>query len=393
MRSIALALMLTALLGYPGRTAADSVTCAQARDIIAEVERLYASGAPDHAAILGKLALARNLCSSLGDAWKYSYCSALALGQQREVQIYRDRALFNGVSDLTCPAGGGGKPIAREEVHAPGPVHAKYAFIVGVGHFRDPKIPTLQFPAKDARDLAAVLTDPRYGRFDPANVVLLTDERATRANILNSLQKLFERVEEDDLVLVFVSSHGSPRQGERGLGGVGYIVTYDTAFDSIWVDGLEYENLSKKVSLLKARRKVIFLDTCFSGQAPRPGEKALFIEPSGVGAGTAKLFLSGEGTYVITSSKDNERSFESEDLQNGYFTHFLTRALRKEGDPPTLKEIFGSLSRDVPAAVSRDKGQPQHPQMLPANEPGDLRIGVAPLAGAGEAGARTPGTP
>jgi hypothetical protein len=294
------------------------------------------------------------------------------------------------MADLTCPSGAGGAPVASEEARPPGPVHAKYALIVGIGRFRDPKIPILQFPAKDARDLAAVLTDPKYGRFDPANVILLIDEHATRTNILNTLQKIIEKAEEDDLVFVFVSSHGSPHQDGHGMKGEGYFVTYETTLDNIWLEALNYEMFSHYISLLKARRKVTFLDTCFSGQTPQPGAKALFIEASGVEASTARLFLSGEGSYVITSSKADERSFESEDLQNGYFTHFLVQALRS-GDPPTLKEIFGNLSRNVPAAVSRDKGQPQHPQMLPANGSGDLRIGVAPLADTAGTRGRPPG--
>ena len=374
----------------PGKAAAESTACAQARDIVAEVERLYASGGPDHARILGKLGVAKDLCPSLGDAWKYSYCSALALGQQRESQIYKDRALLNGTADLTCPSGGGGKPVAHEDVRAPGPVHAKYALVVGVGRFRDPKIPTLQFPEKDARDLAATLTDPKYGRFDPANVILLTDERATRAKILLHPPETLRKGRGGRPRPGLRQQSWLPSAGRARSGGSRLHRHLRHRVRQYMARWTRLRALFEK-RLLKSRRKVIFLDTCFSGQAQRPGEKALFIEPSGVGASTAKLFLSGEGTYVITSSKDNERSFESEELQNGYFTHSLIRALRKEGDPPTLKEIFGSLSHDVPAEVSHDKGQPQHPQMLPANGPGDLRIGVAPLFSAAGAGARPPG--
>ena len=205
------------------------------------------------------------------------------------------------------------------------------------------------------------------------------------------MQDIFLKAQEDDLVFVYVSSHGSPHQDSHGLGGVGYIVTHDTALNSIWLDALDYEGFSRQVSLLKARRKVVFLDTCFSGQAPRPGEKALFLEPAGIDPQTARLFLSGEGTYVVTSSRATERSFESDTLRNSYFTHFLIQALQKEGEPTTIKEVFGLLKREVPAAVSRDKGQPQNPQMVPADGPGDLRIGVAPLATA--SGTSEPGGP
>lgn len=361
-------LLVAALLPVPGR--ADSA-CSQAEAIVAEVRAMYASGQPDHQRALRRLATARDLCSTLGDAWKYSYCAATALNDPK-ARIYKDRAIFNGVSILEC----GASP--SQPAPLPSYVREKFALVVGIGEFKDQQIGRLQFAAKDAEDLARVLQDPRYGRFKPENVILLTNARATRANILNALQDLFLKVKEDDLVFIYVSSHGSQRQTEQqGLQGIGYIVTYDANLKDLFVNALDYESFSKQASLLKARRKVVFLDTCFSGQASA-GSKALSIEGMGVDPATAKLFLSGEGTYVITSSKANERSFESDTLQNSYFTYFLIEALRQGDEPATIKEIFGYLSRKVPEAVAREKRSFQNPQMVPGDGPGDVRIGVIP---------------
>ena len=374
-----LLLVFLALGGAPRTILAESPGCAQARAIVAEVGEMYASGAPNHDRALARLALARDLCSDLAEAWRYSHCSAQALGRGREAQFYGDRALFLGVKSLSCQPGVGAPGAARTANAKLGPVRAKYALVIGVGKFKDPKITPLQYAAKDARDVADFLKDPRWGRFDPANVILLTNEQATRANILKSLQQLILSAGEDDLVFLYISSHGSPHKGESDLRTIGYIVTYDASYDSIFVDGLKYEDLSENVALIKARRKAVFLDTCYSGQASSTGGKMLFIEPVGVDSQTAKLFLSGEGSYVVTSSRSNEQSFESDTLQNSYFTHFLLKALRSP-EAPTIKEVFGILAREVPGSVARDKGQPQHPEMVPADGSGDLRIGVAPTS-------------
>ena len=324
--------------------------------------------------LLDRAKTAANLCSSLGSAWKQAYCGALASGD-RKAKFYRDRAVFNGVSDLECA--GAGAPRAPEPL--PGYVREKFALVIGIGKFQDPAIRALQFAAKDARDLAAVLADPRHGRFDPANVFLLTDENATRANILNALQVIFERAREEDLVFLYVSSHGSPKQDDLGLQGVGYIATYDSAAKRLYLDALEYESFSKKVSLIKARRKIAFFDTCFSGQA-KEGAKGLVIDNLGVNDRTAQMFLSGEGTYVVTSSKASERSYESGKIANSYFTHFLIEALKTGPEPPTVRQVFDLLSRKVPEAVLQEKGEPQHPQIFPADGRGDVRIGVQPQA-------------
>lgn len=372
--------LIGAFGALPPRASAESARCEQARRLATDARRQLAVAKPDHEAIRWALNTARNLCSSLGEAWALSHCNAVARGDDEEAKVFARQARFLGAA-LACPRAG--VSASGQPGPLPAFVRDKFAMVVGIGSFRDPKIPSLRFAAKDARDLAAVLTDPRFGRFPPANVTVLTDAQATRSGILNALQDLFVRAREEDLVLLYLSSHGSPRREAGGLGGVGYLVTYDTALANIWVDAIDYEAFSRQAGLIRARRKVIFLDTCYSGLA-LAGEKALSVEAAGVDAGTAGLFLSGEGTYVITSSQGDERSFESESLENSYFTHYLVRALRQPDEAPDLREVFRSLASDVPAAVAREKRATQHPQILPADGPGDLRIGVAPRARAEE---------
>lgn len=367
------ALLVACALALPA--AAQSAGCNRARAITDEVAGMIESPDADHRAILQKLKTAHQLCPTLGDAWKYAYCSASILGDQPSARAYKERAVFNGVSKVECQLAAGS---TAQLAPLPGYVRQKYALVVGIGRFKDPAIPKLQYAAKDAKDVAALLADPRHGNFDPANITLLTDEQATRAAILNAMQQIFLQAREEDLVVTYVSSHGSPSEQERGLGGVGYIVTYDANVKNLWVDGLEYKDFAKKTMMIKARRKVTFLDTCYSGEASRRGEKALAIEGVGIDEGTAKMFLSGEGTFVITSSNANERSWESDRIQNSYFTYYLLDALKRSKEPPTIKEVFQYLSEKVPVAVAREKQARQYPQMQPADGPGDLRIGVVP---------------
>jgi len=308
---------------------AESSSCNRARAIVEEVKALYNAPQPDHRAALEKLRTAEQLCPTLGEAWKYSYCSATAIGDAQNARIYKDRAVFNNVADLECG-------LAHLAVQTPLPsyVREKYALVVGISKFKDPS-QNLNYPAKDATDFAALLEDQQHGSFHHDHVTVLTNEMATRAAILNAINKLSLSAREDDLVVIFISSHGSPSKEDTGLAGIGYIVTYDTSPDNVWVEGLDYQVLTRTAEVIKARRKVVFLDTCYSGQVKRGG-KALFIDGGGVDERTAKMFLSGEGTFVITSSKGDEQSWESDKIHNGYFTHYLIEALRNSKEPPTL---------------------------------------------------------
>lgn len=357
---------------------AESASCNRARAIVEEVKALYTAAQPDHRAALEKLRTAEQLCPTLGEAWKYSYCSAQALGDAQNARLYKDRAVFNSVADLDC----GG---AHVEVKAPLPsyVRQKFALVVGISKFKDSSL-DLKYPAKDATDFAALLKDPQHGNFLPENVILLTDEKATRAAILNGIQQLFLRAHEEDLVVVFISSHGLPKKADQGLAGIGYIVTSDASRDDVWATSLEYPQLGEKTEMIKARRKVVFLDTCYSGQISQRGGKSLSIEGTGPDERTAKMFLSGEGTFVVMSSKGDEQSWESEKIRNGYFTHYLIEAFQKAKEPPTIKEVFDYLSMNVPDAVARDKQRPQHPQMYPSTGPRDVRISVIPQPQGGQ---------
>jgi hypothetical protein len=378
MKSKSLLLIVCILASTPS-ISAESLACNQARAMVDEVKAMYQSGTPDHHSVLSKMETARDLCPSLGEAWKYSYCSALALSDKKRAEIFKGRAIFNGISDLAC-----GGSVATLPKPLPSYVNNKYALLIGVSNFKDPQVPHLQFAAKDAKDLGTFLRSAPYGNFPPENVYVLTNEEATRANILDRLNRIVLQAREDDLVLIFISSHGSPNQEDNGFKGIGYIVTYDTSIKNIWLDSIEYQNLASKTALIKARRKAILLDTCYSGQM-KLGEKGLVME-EGVGTQTANLFLSGEGTYIVTSSKDNERSWESDKLQNGFFTHSLINALQQGKEPPTIHQVFEYLSRDVPAAVAREKNAPQNPQLLPRDKAEDLRIGVIPKPSAANHG-------
>ncbi|GAB4218305.1 MAG: hypothetical protein Fur007_23540 [Rhodoferax sp.] len=105
------------------------------------------------------------------------------------------------------------QPSTRDD-SVPGPIRQRYALVVGVGRFKF-GINALEYATRDAMSFHQFLTDPRRGRFDPANVILLTNENASRSNILAGLDRLRSVAGEDDLVTVYISSHGSPPEKKR----------------------------------------------------------------------------------------------------------------------------------------------------------------------------------
>jgi hypothetical protein len=148
---------------------------------------------------------------------------------------------------------------------APGPVAQRYALVVGVGQFRN-NIQPLQYANKDAYDFYSYLVLPTGGDFHRDNVILLRDQRATRHAILLALQTIRERAHEDDLVLLYFSSHGTPPDK---FGGV-HLVTHDSEVsprERIWNTALTEVILRDFIQGVRAKRLIVLLDACYSNGA------------------------------------------------------------------------------------------------------------------------------
>src|SRR5437762_965193 len=153
------------------------------------------------------------------------------------------------------------------------PVGDKWAIVIGVSKFQNPGINSLQYAAKDAGDFADYLV--REANFAPDHVKLLTNEQATQKAIMSELgSKWLPRVAApDDLVVLFISSHGSGE--EMDVQGVNYIVAHDSDPEDLYTTAIDMQDLASTISRrVHAKRLVVFLDCCHSGAA-NAGAKGL----------------------------------------------------------------------------------------------------------------------
>lgn len=255
----------------------------------------------------------------------------------------------------------------------------KWALVVGVGDFRSQAIPHLEYAAKDASDVAQLLTDPTVGRFrnDQRHVRLLTNEQATLANVRAEINNISKYAREEDMVVLYLSSHGTSAKDDRAAKAgaqTGYIVLHDTDTENLYGTAFAMDELKRVVvDRLRARRVVTFLDTCFSGDAVKwagDGSKALTVIPTNTFSGVAQ----GTGRVVIVSSQGTELSWEGDG--NSYFTKGLKDALRLKGGLPTISDVFNHLRAAVPSMVQREKRAAQNPAMWPEGRYVDIVIGT-----------------
>lgn len=273
----------------------------------------------------------------------------------------------------------------------------RYALVVGIGEFQDARIQRLKYTAKDAEDIYRYLITPAGGGFQKQNVTLLTNRQATRRAVEEALDNLAARVRPGDTVLIYISSHGAPLNDRENMN----IVMYDTRpkpRHDIFLTSLTDEKLSQTVRALDAARLLIVLDTCYSGAAYAKvpeflatGAKDLLVEEDreavqGIPSSSLKYLAKGgkdllvettpavpsvpqsaapPAKVLISASDASEKSWESEQLRNSFFTYYLLDGIRKYAN---VHDAYAYAKPAVSTAVKREKGATQTPQavFLPA---------------------------
>jgi WD40 repeat protein/uncharacterized caspase-like protein len=220
-----------------------------------------------------------------------------------------------------------------------------YVITIGASEYKDSRY-NLKYAAKDAEDVMnkLITTKDLY-----KNVYSKTLKNAdvTKENIA-ALNDFLKNTGTDDAVIVFVAGHGVLDDKLDY-----YYCTYDMNFEKPSERGIAYEELENLFNGLKALKKLLFMDTCHSGELDKDEvqkKKTAGVEVGGVsfravGEGvenknafgfensvhlTENLFSNikkGTGTTVISSAGGVEYAMESDQWKNGLFTYCLLNGL------------------------------------------------------------------
>lgn len=234
-------------------------------------------------------------------------------------------------------------------------VREKWALAIGISNFKDPSI-NLKYAAKDATDFSNFLINTE--KFKKDHVKLLTDEQATRQNIIDMLGKkwLGQRAHKNDLIVVYVSSHGS--RSQQDAGGVNFLVAHDTDKNSLLATGIPMQWLTKMIKeQVQSDRVVLILDVCHSGAAAQGGKGLHRI----TGMTQPENMTIGSGQMVLCSSRAEQVSWESKKYENSVFTRRLIEALRVNKEETSLLEAYKRLKILVESEVLRDRSNLQTP--------------------------------
>jgi uncharacterized caspase-like protein len=323
-----------------------------------------------------------HLCKDVPELWFYRMAVSQRLGLDKDYRYAKEKVdelnYDNHFDPFSVPPAATPPP----DLHAltSTSISKKWALVVGIDKFQDQRAPQLQYAVKDSRDFVAFLDDPHGGRFDPSHVQHLENEGATLKGIKEGLGELRINAKPDDLIVLYLSSHGSSRYMDPN--GVSYIITHDTDLENaatLYATSLQMIDLVQEINReLKARQVVLILDTCYSGDALTAAKTAEYSGSKGsvligsqdppVNTPASTPFSAafenlkiGFGRAVITASRANEESWESPRLQNGYFTHYLLEVLRESQGQDRLDHVFAQVQTMVASRVKTEQNANQNP--------------------------------
>ena len=311
---------------------------------------------------------------SFGDAHYYRYLCLKHLNRDAVLQRthreaaerYESEALRDGRDPFVLA-------VPRIYDNLPN-VGQKWALVVGVSQFRpDAGAERLQSAAADAEAFATLLKDPKVGRFPPGQVLLLTNEQATTANIKARLNTIARRAKPEDVVLTYISTHGSPRSDD--LRQVSYLYTYDTdvtSRDQIFGSALPMVEVSGTISTrCVAQRTIAIFDTCHSGSG---------VASTALSTTDMDRLREGAGRYIISSCQAEQKSYE--DAGHGFFTASLIDNLTMKQGCVRLKELFADVQKDVSGRAAK-LGKEQRPVMASSESASEILVGI-PVGGASD---------
>lgn len=223
------------------------------------------------------------------------------------------------------------------------PLSNSYALLIGVGA-------DLPASARDAQSLHDLFRNPQIAGYPEENVMLLTNEKATREGMLQALDALIEKTDEDSSVVIFYSGHGGTYTDndiielEQGAGtqlkneeeNQTHYYWVPNGFDpkkfrETWLLASE---LKEKLKALQTRRLVMFLDCChaegMTKNAPVIKKNSLtdrLRNPEGL----MHRIDDGKGVSILSSCRAEEQSWIiPQEAPNSLFTTCLLEVLKGE---------------------------------------------------------------
>ena len=235
----------------------------------------------------------------------------------------------------------------------------RYAVVIGISHYLDPSITSLEYADDDAQLFYDFLLSENagLGGFMPDHVLFLKNEAADTRSISRALSGFLRRVSERDVVVFYFAGHGAPDPYARDEY---YFLTYDTEGSDIAGTAYPMSEVYARIGRLRARDIVVIADACHSAAVTSHFASRAITNNDINGAFLERLQTTAAGKLIFTAAETNQLSFEDVRWGGGHgvFTYHLVEGLRGAADDDgdrivTLHEMVEYARRQVGVATEQ----------------------------------------
>jgi len=292
--------------------------------------------------------------------------------------------------EVSCTNVSGQESFRVTTVHEYAVPHTPDLWFVGFGvsDYADSRL-DLAYAAKDVNDLGATMGNLEGKAFDGGNIATVhvhtwTDEDVTVQTIRDA-KAVLAAAQPDDIVIVFIAGHGVYERGEQATY---YYLTHGADTAHLAETAADFSELEDLLYDIAPRTKLFLMDTCESGELEVDARTSLFaaadsqgisarttrglvvVQKEGTSRPEARRFLRQRdrfifhdllrrsGAVVFSSSRGGEFSYESDAIENGFFTNEIIAAL---GDGSQQQISLRDLRTRVSERVAEATENKQHP--------------------------------
>jgi uncharacterized caspase-like protein len=212
-----------------------------------------------------------------------------------------------------------------------------YAVIIGINDYQDQGITQLDNPINDATTLYETLIS-NY-TFNRENIYFL--KNPVRAQIIETFDKVSEKVTENDNLLVFYAGHGQWSIKKK----LGYWLPSDARISNT-ADWIYNSTIQDIIASIPAKHTLLIADACFSGSIFKT-RKAFNDAPSSI-----------EKLYELSSRKAMTSGTMTEVPDKSVFIEYLNKRLKENKEPYLSSEQLFSSFRE--AVMNNSQSTPQY---------------------------------
>ena len=193
-----------------------------------------------------------------------------------------------------------------------------WALVIGINKYQN--VDQLNYAVNDAIAVKEMLVS-KYG-FKESHIKLITDEQATKNNILKGFSDILTQAKEKDRVVVFYAGHGETYKLPSG-GDMGFLLPVDGNLDNLYLSSIPMKEIYGIADMSYAKHILYLVDACYGGLtlASTRGLK-MDNTPEYI-----KKMTKERGRQVITAGGKGEQVLEKAEWGHSAFTKSLLNGL------------------------------------------------------------------